>query len=175
MNLSEEKLETIFTERAKKLAKPFDFANKQKTGVNSLNLVLIKVNKEIYAFNQQQVKEILPLRTIAKLPSTPDFIEGIIYYRGHMVAVNNLSRLFNLPTGEVSEEKKVLIISDGKLEMAILADSVIGTQSLLESEIQNELPTMKDIQLDLTIGITPEGACLLSAAKMLTYPKLIFK
>ena len=49
-----------------------------------------KLGEEIFAMDVAQVREVLDLTTITKIPRTPEFMSGVINLRGSVVPVVDL-------------------------------------------------------------------------------------
>ncbi|HEY4788679.1 MAG TPA: chemotaxis protein CheW, partial [Bacteroidales bacterium] len=52
---------------------------------------------ELYAVNVTKVLEVLEKQNITRVPNAPDYIKGIINFRGDVVPVFESRRKFNLP------------------------------------------------------------------------------
>ena len=59
-----------------------------------------KLGDEIFAVDVAQVREILELATITKVPKTPEFMRGVINVRGSVVPVVDMRLKFGMPGAE---------------------------------------------------------------------------
>ncbi len=59
-----------------------------------------KLGDEIFAVDVAQVREILELVTITKVPKTPEFMRGVINVRGSVVPVVDMRLKFGMPGAE---------------------------------------------------------------------------
>ena len=66
------------------------------------------------------VKEIIPYQESIQVPNTPNFIEGIINYRGNVIPVINLKRRFKLGAQEVTKDTRIIVITLGNKEIDLL-------------------------------------------------------
>ena len=93
------------------------------------------LDKEQFAVDIHQVREVLEFTSITKVPRTPEFMRGVINLRGSVVPVVDLRLKFGLTRTEQSIDTCVIITeveSKGeKLVLGALADSV---QEVLELE-----------------------------------------
>lgn len=128
---------------------------------------------EHYAIESTFVREILPLRNFTPLPGTPPFVFGIMNVRGQIVSIVDFKRFFDLPDKGLADLNKVIILEGETLEFGILADSIIGTASLDENELQPPLPTLTGIREAYLKGLTREGLIVLSAAAILADDHII--
>ncbi|WP_456474468.1 chemotaxis protein CheW [Candidatus Pyrohabitans sp.] len=98
-----------------------------------LRLVVFKLDDGEYAVDVSQVREIIELRRITKLPRAPEFVEGIINLRGQLTTVLDLRRLFNLPEGDTTNARIVVLDQEGPA--GIIVDAVTEVLSLTKEEI----------------------------------------
>ena len=106
------------------------------------------------------------------MPCTPAFVRGIINVRGHILALIDLKRFFNLPDKGLSDLNKVIILRRKGLEVGLLADAVAGVRSIPVAELQASLPTLEGLSPDYLKGITSEALIVLDAEKILTDPNI---
>lgn len=83
---------------------------------------------EVFALDVSQVREVLDLTTITKVPRAPEFMRGVTNVRGSVVPVVDMRIKFGLPRLEDTSDTRIVVMElsmDG--EMAVigaLADSV---------------------------------------------------
>jgi len=87
-----------------------------------------KLGDEVFALDVAQVREVLDLTTITKVPGTPDFMRGVINVRGSVVPVMDLRLKFGLTKTEHSLDTRIIVMEltlDGDMTVVgTLADSV---------------------------------------------------
>lgn len=98
-----------------------------------------KMDQEFFAVNVVKVLEVLEKQQITKIPQSPDYILGIINFRGNILPVINTRVKFNLPTREI-DDMNLIIIYDLSTEtknvsLAATADSVKDVIEIDENEI----------------------------------------
>lgn len=94
------------------------------------------VDKEEYAINIMQVKEIIRVIEIAKVPSTEDYIEGVVSIRNNLLPIINLRKYFGLEVSEINDHTRILIVDMGKITCGIMVDKVSEVKRVPESIIQ---------------------------------------
>lgn len=87
-----------------------------------------KLSKENYAISTKKVLEVLSPQPITPIPNSPDFVKGIIAFRGNMVPVVCIANKLNL-NDNCESENYVIIICDVNLNkkkaiLAAIANSV---------------------------------------------------
>lgn len=102
-----------------------------------LQWVTFRLEDETYGINVMQVQEVLRYTEIAPVPGAPDYVLGIINLRGNVVTVIDTRARFGLPSGEVSDNSRIVIIESDKQVIGILVDSVAEVVYLKSSEIDS--------------------------------------
>lgn len=129
--------------------------------------------QEHYAIESAWVREVVPLRELTPLPGLPAFVLGIIHLRGQIVSVLDLKKFFELPDKGLSDLDKALILSDGAMQFAILADRIVGVRRLLLADLQPPLTTLTGIRADYLLGVTRQRQVVLDGRKLLTDPAIV--
>ena len=110
--------------------------------IMSNQYLTFKVNEEKYAFNVLNVREVLELAQLSKVPRMPDFMRGIINLRGSIVPVIDLKLKFGLGMTEKDIDTSIIvceiIMNDETIVMGLLADSV---QEVIDLEDKDIDPT----------------------------------
>jgi len=100
-----------------------------------LQWVTFKLQEETYGINVMQVQEVLRYTDIAPVPGSPDYVLGIINLRGNVVTVIDTRARFGLPSSEVTDNSRIVIIEAERQVIGILVDSVAEVVYLKQSEI----------------------------------------
>ncbi len=100
-----------------------------------LQWVTFQLENETYGINVMQVQEVLRYTEIAPVPGEPEYVLGIINLRGNVVTVIDTRSRFGLPSGDVSENSRIVIIEAEKQVIGIMVDSVAEVVYLRSSEI----------------------------------------
>ncbi len=99
-----------------------------------------KLGEEIFAVDVAQVREILDVITITKVPQTPDFMQGVINLRGSVVPVMDMRLKFGMPPTERTVNTCIIVmevIQDGEtMVLGSLADSVQEVLDLEPDQIE---------------------------------------
>ncbi|MDV2856468.1 MULTISPECIES: chemotaxis protein CheW [Oceanimonas] len=101
-----------------------------------LQWVTFRLDNETYGINVMQVQEVLRYSDIAPVPGAPDYVLGIINLRGNVVTVLDTRLRFGLPSAEVTDNTRIVIIEAEKQVIGILVDSVAEVVYLKSSEIE---------------------------------------
>ena len=120
-------------------------------------ILVFKVLNEELGLDISCVREVLRQQEIYRLPKTPDFIEGVINLRGHIVPLIDLrKRLRDKQGGEPG--KRIIICKVNKLIVGLTVDSLKEIIALPEENIK---PTPKlaamQMEADVTSGLAKIG------------------
>lgn len=97
--------------------------------------VVFKLGKEEYGIDIMNVKEIGPYQESVKVPNTPDFIEGIINFRGKVIPIVNLEKRFNLEDNGVTNDTRIIIINLKDKQVGFVVDEASQTVRLDDEDI----------------------------------------
>jgi purine-binding chemotaxis protein CheW len=165
---AENKKKAILKERAKILA-----AEEKIIADQHIEIVEFILAYEKYGIETCFVREIYPLKELTRLPSTPQFLPGIINVRGQILSVIDIKKFFDLPEKGLTDLNKVIILQDEKMEFGILADSISVIRKVPENEIQPSLTTLTGIREQYLKGITRDRIVILDGEKLLSDKTII--
>ncbi len=168
--LSKEEINRILKNRANRLALPLDTQNEN---IEDTEIIKFNLAYENYAVESTYVKEVFPIKELTYLPGLPEFILGIVSVRGEIVSVIDIKKFFDLPEKGITNLNRVILLSDEKMTLGILADSIIGITSILLSEIQSELHSLHDKRKEYFKGLTQDKTIILDARKILSDHNII--
>lgn len=102
--------------------------------------VTIGIDREIFAVEVDQVREILDLRPISRIPSAPPFLAGMIDVRDQSVPVIDLRTKLGLPPVSPTENTRIVVlevpVGGRQITMGMISDRVIEVTSLAEHELE---------------------------------------
>jgi purine-binding chemotaxis protein CheW len=100
-----------------------------------IQFVTFILMEEVYGINVMQVQEVLRVTEIAPVPGAPSYVLGIVNLRGNVVTVIDTRKRFGLPSVEVSDNSRIIVIESEKQVVGILVDAVAEVVELREDEI----------------------------------------
>lgn len=113
----------------------YDFDN-ELTDDPMTQWVTFMLDKEKYGINVMQVREVIRNIEIAPVPGAPSYVLGIINLRGNVVTVIDTRARFGLPTLEINEESRIIIIENMAQTVGLLVDSIAEVADILQSQIE---------------------------------------
>lgn len=154
----------VLVERAEILARTI---GEKKEKIDSLEIIPFKLDQETFALETQYVKEVYPLKEYTFLPCAPAFVYGLANVRRRIFPIIDLKVLFNIPN-DVNAEKKLLILENEEIELAILIDHFNTIRTISKNELQLSLPTLTGIRQDFLKGLIVDGTVILDGQKLMT-------
>ena len=95
---------------------------------------------ETFAIDVSQVREVLDLSRITKVPRTPDFVRGVINIRGNVVPVVDFRMKFGMEMTESTVNTRIIImeitINDKTIIVGAIADSVNDVLEIEPDQIE---------------------------------------
>ena len=107
----------------------------ESNGGPLIQFVTFVLMDETYGINVMQVQEVLRVTALAPVPGAPAFALGIINLRGNVVTVIETRTRFGLPSAEMDDSSRIIVIESEKQVVGILVDAVAEVVELREGEI----------------------------------------
>lgn len=154
----QEQFEAILKARAENLAsnEVEGLAAKQHR-----RLVVIKLGNETFGIDIANTREIQPLNKVAVIPCTPDWVVGAVNIRGTVTTVIDVRRFFAMPSAQLLEGSKVVVINCADMEFGILADDVCDVLDVPAEAIEPPLATMSGAREEYISGVAPNTLVIL--------------
>jgi purine-binding chemotaxis protein CheW len=115
------------------------------------------VCNELYEVNVTKVLEVLEKQHITRVPNAPDYISGIINFRGDVVPVFESRLKFNLPKREIDESYVIIVLDlshdNETFRLGALVDRVRDVIVIEDSDIKPVPPMSKEFNTDFLEGI----------------------
>ena len=160
----------ILARRAEELARETPSESPDRA---RLDVALFELANEIHAIELACIKEIYPLRDLTPVPHTPDFIAGIVNFRGQILSVVDLRKFFDLPGDGVADSDRIVVLESQAMTFGILANAVREAGSVYLNDLRSDLPTLTDIRARYLKGVTRDGIVVLDGNKLLNDENMI--
>ena len=100
----------------------------------------LRLGQEMFAIDVSQVREILDVTNITRVPRAPEFMRGVINVRGSVVPVVDLRLKFGLPPTEKSLDTRIVVmeitLASDVCVIGALADAVHNVMDLEAGQIE---------------------------------------
>jgi len=116
-------------------------------------LVVFRMEKEEFACNINDVREVLKMIRVTPLPRSLDFVEGVINLRGDVIPVIDLRKRFGLAEAERTDESRIIIVEVEDRMVGLTVDSVTEVIRLMQNQIQDAPTQVAGGKTDLIMGV----------------------
>jgi purine-binding chemotaxis protein CheW len=83
---------------------------KQSDITEKAQYLSFRLSEEFFALNVTQVREVLDMCPITRVPRSPEFMRGVINVRGSVIPVVDLRRKFGIPQADTSVNTRIIVI-----------------------------------------------------------------
>ncbi len=133
-------------------------------------LIVFTINAEEFGMDIDLIDSIENILEFFKIPSAPDYIEGMINLRGKVHTVFNLRKRFNLPCPEFNESNKIIMANTADSIVGIIADEVKEIIKVENSDFEaapNTASSLKNKFLSGSVRIGGRTIMLLDIEKVI--------
>lgn len=97
--------------------------------------VVFKLGKSEFGIDIMNVKEISAYEESTSIPNSPEFIEGVLNYRGNVIPIINLKERLHLGEVEVSKDTRIIVVTMEDKEVGFIVDEASQTLRMPENKI----------------------------------------
>ena len=139
------------------------------------NLVQCQPARAKFGLNGEQtcraLREIRPLQNVCLLPGASPVVPGVLYYRGELLGVHDLTAFMSLGAcAAMKAAPWVLIVEHEGERLGLLADAVIEIRSILSTDVR-PLPITLGDRGSCFLGVLEDGLLLLHAPPLFSNPR----
>ena len=89
-----------------------------------LQMVVFNLGDEAFGVDIGQVREIIKMVDITRMPNAPEFVEGIINLRGQITTIMDLRKRLGMKVTETNEQTRIIIVETSGSTLGMIVDSV---------------------------------------------------
>ncbi|MGI6622455.1 MAG: chemotaxis protein CheW [Acetivibrionales bacterium] len=133
--------------------------------------VAFKVGDQEFGADIHKVSIIEKTLNPARVPTTPDYIKGVVNLRGDIIPIMSIRIKFGLPEIEADDDTRTIIFKFNDALLGVIVDAVDEVVSLHEEDIDSVTTITNDRSLDYILGIAKYDGrliTLLNIEKMIT-------
>lgn len=158
--MSLDTIRKIWAERAEQLAQ---IPVEEEVG-ERLQLIQLRLGREIYGVDVQCVSDIRPLESLTPVPRVPVWVAGVVNLRGHLYSVIDLCQFLGLLNGAMTQPAEASVVSADSvrylvvvqipaMEVALLVDEVLPMVEVPVSTVREAVGTVRGIRTEYLRGI----------------------
>ncbi len=118
-----------------------------------IQLVVFDLAGEFYGVDIGDVREIIRMQGITRIPGAPRFVEGVINLRGKVVPVLDLRKRLNRQVKDQTKDSRIVVVSfDGK-DVGVIVDGVNEVLRIPLASIEPPSQMITDHESDYLRGI----------------------
>lgn len=117
--------------------------------------VIFNVGDYSFGVDILEIVEIIKPTKIVKLPSAPQYVEGIIDVRGTSVPVYNLAKRLEIESK--TETQKIIIVELSKFQLGFLVDDVSEILKIEDEKIEKANESIRGIKRKFIDSIARVG------------------
>lgn len=157
--LSAEEID-LLQRRAARYARAVDLPSEVRAEV-----VLFARGATRYALHLTNLREIRPLRSLAKIPGASRVVPGVFHYRGEIVSAHDLEAFMAAEPAGLAAGWVLVAESDGRT-VGLLADEVFGVEALPQRDVRPPPLTLREGGAGVE-GIAPGDVVVINLRELL--------
>lgn len=155
-------VKAILQHRAERLSQ---IEKKPEDGTSLIEIVVFTLGEECYGIEPHYISEVRAIKALNILPSSPEFLAGIVNIRRKIVAVIDLKAIFGISSSDRAQ--KIVVLQSEKTEFALAVNEIKGVERVDMRHIQLPLPSFSLLKQKWLLGITQEQIIILDGKKLL--------
>jgi purine-binding chemotaxis protein CheW len=134
-------------------------------------LVTFRLGDDFFAADIYSVERVLRYQPPTAIPSVPEWVDGVIEYRGRIIPVIDLRLRFGLERTPPRPESRILVFSVGKEWIGAIVDAVLEVASPTADQLAPPPPLFRGLSAEFLRGVLRRNDRLivfLEVTKLLT-------
>jgi purine-binding chemotaxis protein CheW len=115
--------------------------------------VVFQIADQEFGVDIHKVSIIEKFMNITRVPTTPDYIKGVVNLRGEIIPVMDLRTKFELPSKEPDDDTRIIMLKFNEITLGVIVDSVAEVVDFAEEEMESVTSITNDRTLDYVVGI----------------------
>ena len=109
----------------------------QDGAYKEMNILTFNLAKEEYGLDISNVYEVLKEQKIHPLPGAPDFVEGVINIRGHIIAVIDLKKKLLITPAAGPQTSRIIVCRVKDFIVGLIVDGANEVLSMTSEQIES--------------------------------------
>lgn len=124
-----------------------------ETIMDDIKVIIFQLKDEEYGVEVDQVRSIERIEHITRVPSTPNFVEGVINLRGVVTPIIDLRKRFDIEGIEHSEMTRVIIVTVGTMDVGLIVDAANDVIDIPKNAIEPPPVVVGGIEAEYIRGV----------------------
>jgi len=104
--------------------------------MNEMQLVVFDLASEHYGVDISDVREIMRMQSVTRVPGAMAYVEGVINLRGKVLPVLDLRKRLGMKVAEQTDESRIVVIDIADGEVGVIVDAVTEVLRIPSSSIE---------------------------------------
>ncbi|MGE0606719.1 MAG: chemotaxis protein CheW [Pirellulales bacterium] len=127
---------------------------------------------ERYGIPIDDVLEVQILEQFTPIPGTPPFIPGVVHWRGAILALLDLGKLFGIGETGIADTHAFIIVEAGQRRIALITGEVDEILSVPRDEVHPPPALLGGLPPEWVLGVHDENRMILRLNSILRDPRL---
>jgi purine-binding chemotaxis protein CheW len=110
--------------------------DRDEAAKQELEMLSFRLSHEEYAVFVDDVREVLKVRDLTRVPNAPEYVLGVTSLRGMMLPVMDLCTRLGLKPVERDEKARIIVVSPDEEDVGLLVDRVTGVIRIPQDAIK---------------------------------------
>ncbi|QHE52210.1 chemotaxis protein CheW [Pontibacillus sp. HMF3514] len=116
-------------------------------------IIVFQLKDEEFGVPVQQVGSIERMQHITRVPSTPEFVKGVINLRGVVTPIIDLRTRFDLDSKEHDESTRIIIVHYNDMEVGLIVDSANDVIDIPKEAIEPPPEVVGTVEAEYIQGV----------------------
>jgi len=125
----------------------------QKDTASEMQLVVFDLATEFYGVDIGDVREIIRMQAITRVPGAPPYVEGIINLRGQVIPVVDLRKRLELTVSEQTADSRIVWVTINEQDVGVIVDAVTEVLRIPVASIEPPSSMVSNVDSDYLRGI----------------------
>ena len=100
------------------------------------SFILFELAGTQYALRSRDIQQLEMLTQVTPVPNAPEFVDGVVSVRGHVIPAVNLRARFGFPRKQADLRSRLLVVKTSDREIGMVVDSAREFISIEPDSIQ---------------------------------------
>ena len=114
--------------------------------------VVVRLGAGRYALPMAAIAEVGRVPGVTRVPGAPAWIAGVSNWRGRILPIIDLRSLLGVPTADLRDNARVVVVADESVSLGLLVEAVEGVAVLPVGELEPPPATVGADAADLLAG-----------------------
>ncbi len=121
--------------------------------MDTMQLVIFGLNGQEYGIDIFKVNEIVPYSKPTKIPNSPDYVEGVLNLRGHVIPIISLKKRFNLEDPGTDDRTRIIVSNTGGTVAGFVVDEASEVLTVEKDSIEPVSEIVSSISRKYIAGV----------------------